>query len=138
MVSMNRIKIAKKKKKKKKLHFLSILFFHIIDCKIFRNITLTQCIIFCFTVFCFELLYFCSIDNNKLLLPLYCRLNTNLLFGCVKSIGYIASAINVESSNPCTGPSPSIKISLFLLSIWTDELISAPEMMTFSPPYFHL
>ena len=42
-----------------------------------------------------------------------------------------SSAVNVVSSNPCVGPSPKIKISLFLLSVCTDELISAPEAKTF-------
>ena len=35
--------------------------------------------------------------------------------------------------DPCTSPSPRIKISLFLLSTCTDELISAPKTMTFFP-----
>ena len=42
----------------------------------------------------------------KLLLPLSCRINTNTLFGCAKLIGYLASAVNVLSSNPCVGPLP--------------------------------
>ena len=42
----------------------------------------------------------------KLLLPLSCRINTNLLFGCAKLIGYLAFAVNVLSSNPCVGPLP--------------------------------
>ena len=33
--------------------------------------------------------------------------------------------------NPFVGPSPRIKISLFSLSISTDELISAPKVMAF-------
>ena len=37
------------------------------------------------------------------------------------------------SSNPYVGPSPRIKISLFLLSICTDEFISAQKIMTFFP-----
>ena len=35
------------------------------------------------------------------------------------------------SSNPCVGPSPRIKASFPLLSICTDEFISAPKIMTF-------
>ena len=35
------------------------------------------------------------------------------------------------SSNPCVGPSQRLKI--FLLSKYTDELISAPKVMTFFP-----
>ena len=40
----------------------------------------------------------------------------------MKLIGYMASAVNIVSSNPCVGPSPRIEVSLFLLSICTDEL----------------
>ena len=71
--------------------------------------------------------------NKKLLLPLQCRLNTNLSFGCVKLIGYMASALNVVLSNLCVCHSPRIKIFLFLLSICTDELISASKIMTVFP-----
>ena len=54
-------------------------------------------------------------------------------FGCVKLLGYIAFAAKVVSSNPCVGPSPRIKMSLFLLLKCTDELISAPKIMTSFP-----
>ena len=37
------------------------------------------------------------------------------------------------SSNPCVGPSPRIMISLVLFSVFTDELILAPKIMTFFP-----
>ena len=37
------------------------------------------------------------------------------------------------SSNPYVGPSPRIKISFPLLSIWADEPISGPKLMTFFP-----
>ena len=40
---------------------------------------------------------------------------------------------NVVLFNPCVGPLPRIKISFPLLSICTDELISAPNTMTFLP-----
>ena len=66
-----------------------------------------------------------------MLLPLYCRLNANLLFGFVKLIGCITSAVNVVSSNPWVGPLPRVRISLFLLSTCTDELISTPKIMIF-------
>ena len=49
-----------------------------------------------------------------------------------KSNEYIFSADSVCSS-PCVGPSPRIKISFFLLSIFVDELISAPKTITFLP-----
>ena len=48
-------------------------------------------------------------------------------------IGYLASAFNVVSFNPCVGYSPRIEISLFSLSICTDELMSAPKIVTFLP-----
>ena len=37
------------------------------------------------------------------------------------------------SYNPCDAPSPRIKISLFLLSISTENLTSAPKIMAFFP-----
>ena len=36
-------------------------------------------------------------------------------------------------SIPCVSPSPRIKISFFLLSACSDELISSPKIMTFFP-----
>ena len=50
---------------------------------------------------------------------------------CVNLIGYLASAINVVSPNPCVGPSTRIKISSFLLSICKNELIAAPKTIIF-------
>ena len=76
---------------------------------------------------------FVALKNKKLLLPLYCRLNVNLSPDCVKLIEYIASAVNVVSSNPYAGPLPRIKKSLFLISICKDLLISASKTMTFFP-----
>ena len=67
--------------------------------------------------------------NKKLLLPLWCRHNVNLFRKCVKLIAYLASAVKVVSSNPCIGPLPRIKVCLCLLSICTDELISAPKII---------
>ena len=69
-----------------------------------------------------------------MLLPLRCILNTNLFLDCVKLVGYLASPINVVSSNPCVGPSPIIKIFLFLLSTCTDELKSIPKVFPKLPP----
>ena len=54
-----------------------------------------------------------------------------IIFDCVKLIEYIASAVNVVSPNPCVGSFIGIKISFPLLSIWTDEFIPAPKIMTF-------
>ena len=70
------------------------------------------------------------------MLPLYSRLHTNLLFGCVKLIydnGYMASAVNMVSSNPCVGPPARIKMSFSLLWICTDRLILAPNIVVFFP-----
>ena len=68
-----------------------------------------------------------------LLLSLWCRLNTNLSFDCVKLKRHIASAVNVVLSNHRVGPLPRIKTSFSLLSVCTDELISAPKLRTFFP-----
>ena len=48
-------------------------------------------------------------------------------------IEYLASVINVVSTNPCVGSLPIIKIPFSLLSLYTDELISAPKIMTCFP-----
>ena len=111
--------------------FNHAFFFQNINCKFFWNITKTQCIIIYFKVFCFEFRYFLALTNEKLLLPLYFRLNTNILFGCVKLMQYIASTNNAVSSIPCVCPSPRIKTSVFLLWICTGELISAPKIRIF-------
>ena len=74
-----------------------------------------------------------ALTNKKLLLPLWCRLNANIFPDSVKLIGHFPSTVNVVSSNPCVGPSSKIEISLFLFSICTDELKSAPKLMTFFP-----
>ena len=50
----------------------------------------------------------------------------------VKLIEYIFSALSVCSS-PCVAPSLKIKIYLFLLSIFVDELISTPKIITILP-----
>ena len=72
-----------------------------------------------------------------MLLPLQCRLNKNFvklkLRGFGNLIGYFASAIKVVSSNPYVGLSPRIKICFLLLSICTDEFISAQKIMTIFP-----
>ena len=48
-------------------------------------------------------------------------------------MGYLASAANIASSNPCAGPSPRIKITIFLLSAWAAYLISALIITAFLP-----
>ena len=61
-----------------------------------------------------------------------------ILSNLKKLTGYGASGVNivsVVSSNPCIGPLPKITISLFLLSICKDELISARKMTAFFPYY---
>ena len=61
------------------------------------------------------------------------RTKQNFLFDLEKLIEHWAFAVNVVSSNYCVGPKPRIKISFFLLSICTDELMSTPKTMTFLP-----
>ena len=53
----------------------------------------------------------------------------------LKLIGYFSSDVNMVSSNPCVNPSTNIYISLFLLSICTDELILATKIITFFPTF---
>ena len=59
-------------------------------------------------------------------------LKQNFLLFSVKLIGYIFSALSV-CSDRCVRPLPRIKISFFLLSIFVDELISTPNIITFLP-----
>ena len=59
---------------------------------------------------------FAALTNQKLLLPLWCRLNTNLFPDCVTLIGYLASAVNVVLFNPCVGP--VVKVSDVLMLIY--------------------
>ena len=69
---------------------------------------------------------FVALTNKMLLFLLYCKLKQNFLFYIEKLTEYWTSAVNVASSNPCVGPFPGIKITFFLLSISTGELISTP------------
>ena len=55
------------------------------------------------------------------------------MFGCVKLIQYWVSTVDVVLLNPSVGLLPRIKISFPLLSICTDEFISAPKIITFLP-----
>ena len=59
---------------------------------------------------------FAALTNKKLLLPLYCRLNTNFFPNCIKVVVYFTSAVSVVSSNPCVGSSPRIKINYYQYS----------------------
>ena len=55
------------------------------------------------TAFYFILLFVFHLiqkTNKKLLLPLYCKINSYLLSDYVELIGYVATAVNVVSSNP--------------------------------------
>ena len=58
------------------------------------------------------------------------------MFGFVKLIEYWASGVNVVLFNPCVGPLPRIKIYFLLISICTDEIFSAPKIITvlLTPP----
>ena len=70
-----------------------------------------------FRVFCFELIYFWVIDKQETVAPISSIGLIQIFLGCVKLIGYFASAVNVVTSNPCVGSPPKIKLSLFLLPI---------------------
>ena len=59
---------------------------------------------------------FVKLTNKKLSLPLYSRLNTNLISHSVKLIEHIASALVVVLSNPYVGPRTRIYI-LFIINI---------------------
>ena len=74
-------------------------------------------------------IFFVVLTNKKLLLPLLCRLNTNLFLDFANLREYLAAAVNVVISNPSVGLLPKTKISLFLLPICTDELIWAPRII---------
>ena len=82
---------------------------------------------------CFELMYFCSINELKTVASIAMHLKQNFLFDFENWIKYWVSAVNIVLSDPCVGPKPKIKVSFFLLSICTDELISVPKIMTFLP-----
>ena len=68
---------------------------------------------------------------NNYLLHYNSDLN-KILYFLVKLIQYIFSALSVFS-NPCVGPIPRIEMPFFLLSIFVDELISTPKIITFLP-----
>lgn len=54
------------------------------------------------------------------------------MFCCLSKI-YSASTVNVVSSNPSVGHLPKIKISLILLSAYTEGLFSTSNINTFFP-----
>ena len=66
------------------------------------------------------------------MLQLYCRLNTNLFHDFAILAEYLVSAVNVVSSNSYVFFHRELT---FLLSISTDEFISAPEIMKFFPTF---
>ena len=68
-----------------------------------------------------------------MLLPLQCRLKQNLLFDIENLIKHLVSAVDVVLSNLCVGTIHRTKISFLLLLMCTDEVISTPKIMTFSP-----
>ena len=71
-----------------------------------------------------------ALTKTELLLPFKCRLK--ILFpDCVNLIKYLASIVNVVSSNTCDGLLLGIKIYFFLLSICTDDFKLAPKIMAF-------
>ena len=64
------------------------------------------------------------------MIPLQCQLSRNLFLDSVKLIKYLASAVIAVLFNQCVGPSPRTKISLFLLSTCTEEVLSISKIMT--------
>ena len=85
-----------------------------------------------FESFALDLIISVPLTINNYLLHYNVNLNKILFFFSVKLIEYIFSALRVVS-NPCVGPIPRIKMSFFLLSIFVDELISTPKIITFLP-----
>ena len=67
-----------------------------------------------------DYLFYYSAGSNK------------MFFFSVKLNEYYFSALSV-CSNPCVGSFPRIKISFFLLSIFVNEVISTPNIITFLP-----
>ena len=57
---------------------------------------------------------------------------TDFLLSSVKLIEYIFSPDSVRY-NPCVGPLPRNKITFFLLSVFVDDFISTPKIITFLP-----
>ena len=57
----------------------------------------------------------------------------NFLCNVENFLEYSSFAVNVASSNLCVKALQKIKISFFLLSICTDELISTPQIKTLLP-----
>ena len=49
----------------------------------------------------------------------------------VKFIEYLFSAVNIVYFKPSVGSLPRIKMSLFLLSICTNKLLSTPNITTY-------
>ena len=58
---------------------------------------------------------------------------TKFLSSRSKINSILFSCSNVVPSNPCLGLSPTIKMSFFLLSSCTEELISTPKIITLQP-----
>ena len=67
------------------------------------------------------------------MLPLKCRLNTNLFPDHVKLIGYLPSAVIMGSFNPCVGPSPRTKIHFFIINVHRKAHISTESNNVFTP-----
>ena len=78
------------------------------------------------------MIYVCSINKEEAVASIIVQTQyKSVIWLCKINRIYIPSAVNMVSSNPCVGHSQRLKI--FLLSKYTDELISAPKVMTFFP-----
>ena len=85
---------------------------------------------FNFRIFCFEFMNFCTINKQVTIRSIIMQAQTKFCLTLLKLIEYIFSAVSV-CSNPCLGPLPRIKIPFVLLSIFVDELLSTPKIITF-------
>ena len=56
-----------------------------------------------------------------------------LYFDAALNIFFCSQFLIILKKCPCVGPLSRIKMSYFLLSTWTEELISTPKIITFLP-----
>ena len=75
---------------------------------------------------------FFTINKQITVCSIMMQIQTELFLMLCKKYEYIFPALSI-CSNPCVGPSPKIKISFFLFSIFVEGLISTPKNITFLP-----
>ena len=86
-----------------------------------------------FRFYSFPLMNLHAISIQTNLAIVECRLKQILFSWLMILTQYSASAIIVVPSNPSFGPSTKIGISFFLLSAYTNELLSTRKITTFLP-----